>query len=526
MALVAQNLDASRFWLSVERLASPFFRVAHWQWVAFFVCTTVILRLTLALTHENYLGIDIGAYVLSALDVQGKDATNVGFPRPPLAPGWLLVPFIELFGIDSGYKVWTVLFSAAPILPVYLLTRDLVNRPAAVFAVAFFSVDMMQMEMMVTGALPQIGFTFIGLALWCIFRLTNRIGEWWHFGILASSVGILPYINQTAAGIAFIVLPVATIALFIFVEQEKGRMAAGPHQANIIFWVLPAAFIGGLIALGALPWYLANAPGNSELRFPGPILQIVNIGDTAWMQAALAVGLVYLLWKSTLDYRIRTLALLIGVLGFMLLWLSWDEAIINILYRSRYFIGLLFYPGAAYLINRYIFPLAHSVKQEWMIFFPMVAVWVALLVGQVVVFNLQAMLKDMAAPETIEALEIARQENPDKAIITNAYSLSHLVSALNQVESPNTWTLEPSPYYVDTAVNINCILGWVDGCSPEQAARQLNSKYVLIDERFPSKWEHNVWGSPQREAWETLGDAPWLELIYSSGSVKLWEITF
>lgn len=523
MTVQAGNIDTSRFEANIDRLVSLFFKVTHWQWVAFFVCFAIGLRLALAFTHENYLGIDGGAYILSALEVQGKDSTSVGFPRPPLAPGWLLVPFIELWGLDAGYKIWTALFSVLPLLPVYLLTRDLVSRPAAVFALAFFSVDMMQMEMMVTGALPQIGFTCIGIALWSIFKLCAQWSRL-HFWTLVASVGILPYINQTAAGIAIIVLPISVIALMVFAQKDMGAGKAGPYQANLIFYVLPAAFLGGLLALGSLPWYLANAPGNSELRFPGPILQIVNLGDTAWMQCALAVGLIYLLWKSTADYRIRTLTLLIGVLAFMLLWLSWDEAIINVLYRSRYFIGLLFYPGVAYLINRYIFPLASSIKQEWMVIGPMVAIWLALVAGQFVIFNLQAQLKDMVSPQTIEALKIAKQEGPEQAIITNAYSLSHWVAALNQVESPNTWSLEPSLYYIETDSHVRCLLGW-HACTPYRSKVFLNVGYMLIDERMPYEvGAPNVYGAPSEDTWANLYHVPWLKLIYSQGTVRLWEI--
>ena len=504
-----------------DTLASFFFKVTHWQWVTFFIAVLIVTRLALALTHVNYLGIDGGAYVLSALEVQCKDTTSVGFPRPLLAPGWLLVPFINAFGIDVGYKIWTSLFSVLPLLPVYLLSRDLAGKGAATFAVAFFSVDLMQMEMMVTGSLPLIGFTCIGMAIWSIFRLAERKVEWLHFGILATSLGILPYINQTSAGIAVVLLPVMVIGLWKFANAEKSAGEAGPRQCNIIFYVLPAAFLGLLLALGSLPWYLANLPGNSELRFPGPILTLIRPGDTAWAQLALCVGLIYLLFKATKNYQVRTLGLLIGVLAALFLFLSWDEAIINVLYRSRYMVGLLFYPGVAFLMSRYIFPLSRSIKEEWMVIFPMVAMWLALLGGQVAVFYIQASLKDMATAPVVEALSHA---HGDKAIITNAYSLSHWVAALKQVESPNTWTLEPSPFYKEQAIEINCLMGWVADCEPSLAIESLNAGYILIDERWPSRFEHPVWGSPERNPWHPLKDVPWLILKFSRDGVTLWEI--
>lgn len=505
-------------------MVSPFFKVKHYQWLTFFVATLLVLRLILSLTHPNYLGIDGGAYVLSALRVQGLDHTSVGFPRPLLAPGWLLVPFIKYLGIDAGYKIWTSVFSVLPLLPVYLLTRHLISKRAAIFAVAFFSVDMMQMEMMVTGSLPLIGFTCIGMALWAILNLTEYRFSHLHFWTLVASVGILPYINQTATGIAAILLPVATVSAFFFIHKEKGAGKAGPYQVNIVIYVLPAAFLGFLIALGALPWYLANTPGNPELRFPGPLITPIQLGDPAWAQIAVSIGLIYLLLKHQMDYRMKVLTLLIGVLTFLMAFLSWDEAIINILYRSRYMIGLLFYPAVAYLMERHIFPILPDVRKEWMVVFPMGAMWLALLGMQVVAFHNQTMLKDMVKPATVEALAIARQNNPDKAIITNAYSLSHWVAALNQVESPNTWTLEPSPYYKTTDRNVRCLLGWVVGCDAQSATQALNASYILTDERWPSKWEHPVWGSPERHPWDNLSQVPWLHLKFSGDGIKLWEI--
>ena len=525
MAATAKYTDgAEQVLTQLDRFASPVFRIKHWQWVVLIVALTLALRLGLALPHEPYLGIDGGAYVLSALEVQGKNATSVGFPRPPLAPGWLLVPFIELWGIDFGYKVWAVLFSFLPFIPVYLLTRDLVNKSAAIFALAFFSVDMLQMEMMVTGSLPLIGFTCIGLAVWCVFRLSSSWSKL-HFGLLAGSVGVLPYINQTAAGIGGIVLPLVTMALFILVRREKGQ-DAWPYQLNLIRYVLPAALIGGIIALGSLPWYLANAPGNSELRFPGTLLIFVNWFDPALLiQFPISVILVFATWKVTKDYRMRTIAVVISVLSVMILFLSYDEAVVNLLFRPRYFLPILVYPTIAFLLCR-TFPLLPSLRKEWDVAVPMVAVWLFLFGwGQWYVFDNQVFFKDMVFPSTANALEISKAEHPQKAVITNSYSLSHWVAALNQVESPNTWSLEPSPYYKESDEHVRCLLGWVAGCQPEAAAAALNAGYILIDGRR-NIWAPPVYGAPTEDTWGNMPSVPWLRLRYAEGTLKLWEVEF
>lgn len=524
---ITQDNPSTGLWATLDRLSLPFFKIKHWQWAAFFVVLALSLRLILALTHAPHLGIDGGAYILSALEVQGQQSTSVGFGRPPLAPGWLLVPFINIWGMDVGLKIWTALFSLLPLLPVYLLTRTLVHKTAALFALAFFSVDMMQMEMMVTGSLPLIGFTLIGMAVWAIISLTEYRCSHRRFWILVVSVGLLPYVNQTSAGIAVIVLPILCIALFYFVTVQHGRYRGGPYQVNLVMYVLPAAILGGLLAIGALPWYLANAPGNSELRYPGPLLLLVKFPDPALvLQLPIVTVLVYLLFKATQDYKIRALGLVMAVLGVMILFLSYDEAVINLLYRSRYLLGIFVYPAIAYLLYRSKGVLDQITRLEAPVI-AMAVVWVALLGMQVFIFQAQTGFKDMVFPETAHALQIAKTEQPDKAIITNAYSLSHWVAAINQVEAPNTWSLEPSPFYLESDVQVRCLLGWVPGCNPEHAAYALNAGYILIDERMPDEIKAApVYGALSEDEWGNLYEVPWLHLRDSNGSVRLWEIRF
>jgi hypothetical protein len=329
---------------TLDKAADLLLSIPHPHAVVLLIALAITLRLGLALSHAPLLGIDGGAYMLSALSVQGENATHVGFPRPPLAPGWLLVPFLHFMGMDIGYKLWTVLFSIPIIAPVYLLSRELAGKSGALFALAFFSVDMMQMEMMVTGSLPLIGFALIGMAVWFMIRLATADGEggpsWYILG-LGGCIGALPWINQTAAAIGVIVIGVTYVALWLFISKGIDWQKAGPYQANLVAKVLPGFIIGAVLALGALPWYWANLPGNSELRFPGPVITLVRLNDPAlWIVAPIAFVVAALIWGDEPDWRVKTFAVLLAVLGTMSLFLSYDEAIINILYRSRYALSL------------------------------------------------------------------------------------------------------------------------------------------------------------------------------------------
>ena len=118
-----------------------------------------IYRGILLYTHEGFLGVDGGAYFLSRNAVLGNEPTSQGFARPPLAPGWLLVPFTSLWGDDIGFKIWSLVSSLLPIPAVFLFgTRILGNRGALIGAL-FIAFCPFQSEMFVTGALPLIGFS-------------------------------------------------------------------------------------------------------------------------------------------------------------------------------------------------------------------------------------------------------------------------------------------------------------------------------------------------------------------------------
>ena len=116
-----------------------------------------LIRLIFALTHDNHLGVDGGAYILGLRQLLGSDVPG-GFSRPPLAPGLQLWPFITFFGDDNGYKIWAAIAATTPIPAVYMLGRLFLTKWQSVFAAGFVSLDMLHAEMFVTGPLPLEGF--------------------------------------------------------------------------------------------------------------------------------------------------------------------------------------------------------------------------------------------------------------------------------------------------------------------------------------------------------------------------------
>lgn len=290
--------------------------------------------------------------------------------------------------------------------------------------------------------------------------------------------------------------------------------------------ILPFALLGGIIALGALPWYMQVLPGSSILHYQGPWIYPSHWGDSVWLQSlfiALPLG-GFAVWKAP-DYRLKALGVTLILCGLLVPWLSYDETIINIFYRSGYLMGVVFYPLMAWLVARHWLPdFSASFKVR-----PSVVVGAAgpvvaglLLAGAVFQFHNQAGYSDMATPATVNALRVAGSE---KGIATNSFTLSLWVAALNRVHSPFAFTAPPPEAYVDDDAWLRCLLNWVEGCDPARAAQKLGVGWLLIDERFPgynNRAPGNYLAPPDQ--WERTAEAAWLELAYSEGTTRLWRV--
>ena len=469
------------------------------------------MRLALTLTHDGYLGVDGGAYLLSVNAVLGDEPTGAGFPRPPMAPGWLLVPFVEVFGGEVGYKVWASIASLLPIIPVYLLTRRLGVTPS-LFAAGFLSLDLLHAEMIVTGALPLIGFALLGIVWWAMGRLSQR-WSWAHAGVLAGCLGLLPYINQTTAGLALVTIPVYFLALTWF-----NRQCLSPTMLPII----PPLLLGGIIGLGALPWYLGVLPVTGLLNYPGPFLYLTHPFDSAWWQLILAWPLGIWLVRKGGEPWLRALGVLICLLGTLLVFLSTDETVINVFYRSRYLLAIPFYVGVSWVVYT-----------RWAPHFRSKALPAALTAGALLImtagyisqFHRQAGYSDMATPATTEALLILKEQGLSAGVVNNSFTLALWISALNKVPSPHTWTWAPPRHFTETDRAVRCILGWVPGCDVLAAKNQLHVEYVLIDTRFPAynKRAPSIYMAPP-DQWAVTAQAPWLTKIFERDSTLVWRI--
>ena len=131
----------------------------------------------------------------------------------------------------------------------------------------------------------------------------------------------------------------------------------------------------------------------------------------------------------------------------------------------------------------------------------------------------------MATPTTAEALELVQATDPGQGILSNSFTLSLWIAALNKVASPFAFTAPPPAAYVQDDKDLRCLLNWVPNCDPAAAQDRLGVGYALIDLRFPylnARSPGNYKAPPDQ--WEVTASAPWLELVYSKGTTRLWRI--
>lgn len=513
--------------LKPDRLAS--FSLLIWILLGF-----LAFRLWLTLGHDALLGVDGGAYLDGLRITLGGADLGVGFPRPPLAPGLMLWPFIELFGIDNGYKIWSSIASVLPAIPVYLMARRIHSRfpsTAAVFAAGFLLLDILHAEMLVTGALPLIGFALLGMVIWAMGET-----EEWSFKkgfTLAICLGLIPWVNQTTAGLALITIPVYGLALWFFhsnwwTEDNRTTPYGNPPVSSpltLFTFLGPFMILGGIIGLAALPWYLDVLPVSGVLNYPGPYIYFSPWTDSSWLQVFLALPIGIFVVVRGIAPWMKALGVLICVYAALSPFLSTDETVINLFYRSRYLLAIPFYVAITWIVFTFAIPRFNQIQLK-LAAAAAIGVAILLVVGYWWTFNNQAGYSDMVSRETQSALSITSAIN-DKAIINNSFTLALWIAGLNEVEAPHTWTWQPPPTWQETDKHVRCVLGWVPACDPFASIEKLNAGWVLIEKRFPYYNDRapGVYGSLNvEEPWIDLPSIPWLELTYAEGTTELYAI--
>lgn len=482
------------------------------------------VRLGLAATYSGFLGVDSGAYGLGILQFFGPpgDYLNTSFERPPLAPGFLYAPFWLMTGgfTPLGSNLYAAVFSMAIFPGFYLLAQRVLGKRWGALATGALALDFPLGEMFVTGVVPITGFGMLALTLWGMLGLANGYqATRWHAAAVAFGVPLVAHTNQTALGIAFVTIPIVWLML--------------PNKREITLWLAA----GTVLALSALPWYLNVLPGQPRVSYPGPLVYLNLWWSSQWLQAigGLAVGLAVLKlrrrWQSyTRDgyelndavkvnqNAVRIMAVLLVTHSVLNVFLSNDEALMNVFYRSSYWMAVPFWICTAYLTARAVQWLRPTRKYLAAAVLTFMAIGVYGVQDQ---FYGQAYYSDLAGPDVLDALASIPQDSITR-IGTNAESRGFYLAALT--EKPVAWvqSAPPAASYTGQEQQARCSLGWAEDCTSHDYV-----SHWLIDRKHTQQIEAVVRGAPDpRKPWDDLGaQAPWLEKTFERGTVEVWTLT-
>jgi hypothetical protein len=476
------------------------------------------VRLGLVLTYDGFLGVDSGAYGLGVLQFFGPpgEYLDTSFSRPPLAPGFLYTPFWFLTDgfTPLGSNLYAAVFSLSILPGFYLLARRIMGQHWGALATVGLTLDWPLGEMFVTGVVPITGFGMLCLVLWGMLGVAEGSQSWRHWLAVILAVPLVAFTNQTTLGIALVAVPIAWLIL--------------PNKrANLI-----ALGAGAFLALSALPWYLHVLPGQPRVSYPGPLLYLAPWWQlSSWLQMAGGVALGALVLKlrphwSRYGYLdipervkvphegLRLMAVLLIVHAVLNVFLSHDEAVMNIVYRSSYWMSVPFWICAAYVGRR--------LWQRWQpsLLLAATAASIALAVGAYGVqdqFYGQAHYSDLAGPDVLAALASIPSDDVTR-IGTNAESRGFYLAALTQ--KPVAWVQSalPAAQYVDQETKARCALGWTD------CADRGYVSHWLIDTKHTQQVRGLIVGAPDPERpWGDIGPhAPWLTKTFEQGTVQVW----
>lgn len=467
----------------------------------------VAFRSFLIFSHSGFLGVDVHAYLNHALDLMGRDIYNADFVRPPLAPGYLLVPFVWAFGTVQGSNLFALIGSLLPIFAFALFAKRYLTQWQLAACIVFLTVELNAAEMIVTGVLPMLGFSELFVLLWAIRQIAQRdyhpmAGNEALWCLIASLIPLIAFTNQTTTGISMLVVPLYVLLLRLEHKDTFRRVRT------------PIA-VGVLAALSALPWYGGVAFGGQSVRFGGPLLTF-DYAISAWFTGMICfmIGGLGLL----LEKKIRIPAVLAMVLGVLHLFASYDESIMNIFYRSGYLAPFFAYLVAAVvitnLLTNYLKPVLCAALFG--------ALFVLSAVCYQFVFQGQTVYSDMITPATERA--IAHIEDREATLVTNSRLMSIGFGGLYNIKSIWTTSAPPPEAFKEGQEQSNCILGF-SACDPIGLAHSLNIRYVLIDRRFQDDQKQTIYGAPKENPWDVPANAPWLTEVYREGSVRLYVVS-
>tara|TARA_R110000824_G_scaffold82199_2_gene206149 strand:+ start:4267 stop:5889 length:1623 start_codon:yes stop_codon:yes gene_type:complete len=477
-------------------------------WVAAIVGLRLSFVVAYTLINGGFLGVDEGAYILGvqALTDSNPWASGIHFTRAPLSPGWLLWPFLQVFGLVWGSNLYSFAASLPAIGGFYLLARAIFSTKWAVATTMLFSFDWVQAELLVTGTAPLMGMTWMMVLVAGMLRNDTR---WGRLAIVIA-MPLIAYTNQTSLALSVVTVPLVWLML--------------PDKRRLMLWLA----VGAALTLTALPWYWEVVPGTGRMSYPGAFIYLNPAWSAHWhfMVAGVVLGGVALLKGS--PPRLRALAAAMTAHAVLQIFLSHDEAFMNLFFRSTAWMMPLWWIVAAWTVKqhgltvyrRVVRQLGFADRPNWaMLRVSFVALLAFGLFGVAMQYKGQAYYSELAGGPMLDAIAQIDLDHAE-VIGTNAESRGYYIAAVTKRTVVWTQSALPATAYVEKEAALRCEIGWIENCE-----RLGHITHFLID-------EHNrqidaaqaIYRSPDpANPWD-FSNMPWMVEVYRQGSIVLYEL--
>ena len=473
--------------------------------VGVFVCLTYSSSVMVG-NADGLWGVDGGTYHrhLNELLEAGDSALFSLPPRPPLAPGVLLLPFQWAMGADVGLRAFAATGAAVAFAGALHLYRAFLSRTHAAVAAALFAFNPFVATAVVDAPLlpMALGILAIGLRApldWSQGDETPRRAGW-----SCAALALLPYVNQTSAGLCVIMLAAMLPAAAVLRRRADLNIIAGtfPKAATL---ALPFALPAGL-------WYVGVAPG--ALRYTGSALLTSADVGILLLAAIGYLGAAFAMAMMRLPPAARLMQIALAVCGALLLFDSGDESIANLPYRASYLAPLFLSPLALWW----------KAKMRWGNKYILVIGFMASMLLCSHILHQQARYSDIVNGDMRRALEfVQRNMREGEIALASNYALANWAAGVFDIPVDATWRLTtdgvgPPPRYAEMQLRSHCALGWRTDCEAAPPYR-----YIIIDLEKPREIDEGLGYPHYVPMWRSVMERPDISVAFASGEAIVLE---
>jgi len=520
--------------------------------LALIICAAALMRAAQVYLSDGAIwGSDGWHYVLHSKSLVGSELPDWLRDRPPLAPGYTLLPFIHAFGEIRAVAIYSAAVSICVVPAAYILGRGFLPTRYAIWGAALVGIMFTELTVaFLNGAVVFPAMAVLMLALRILLDWAQgKPMTWQRLALIGGATALMPYLSQIFAGfyvaLFLICLPVST--------WERGRALGvgliGAIRSTDAYRLMTALALGGGIAVCAYPWYLDVSPlsqkipdfygGNSIF---GVIRLIAFSNEVEGVPIRLeplipgihrdSISCIFFIASAVLCWRVRTpklIPMLLISMGILSVLYSSNETLANFNWRSHPFGEMLMLLALPYIWHRYCGYWQPSALTR--------AIFVLLVLGMATLSFYISANFDSIPKEKYAAAEqgiITAQDNGYSVGLFLSPWLSHQLYAFSDM-GPNLHIISMSEmpiyhianHYPDAyreptnselqkacVLNIRHIIDRFAGglCEPLDAARDMQITYVVSLDGFDKHLLPHILA------------AEWLTPIYEREGIIVWAI--